>query len=39
VRLEYPRAPSLTELYLALPRNRVYSTQLLHLLGPKDLSF
>lgn len=39
VRLEYPRPPSLTELYLALPRNHVYSVQMSNLLGPKDLSF
>lgn len=37
VRLEYPRAPSLAELYLALPRNRVFATQISNILGPKDL--
>lgn len=39
VRLEYPRPPSLTELYLALPRNRVYASQVESILGPKDFSF
>lgn len=39
VKLEFPRSPSLAELYLALPRNRVFASQVNGILGPKDLSF
>ncbi len=38
VKLEYPRPPILTDLFLALPRNRAFSTQINNLLRPKDLS-